>query len=279
MGITAQKVGPFSYRAGNIVDERRQVLYRGGWTRNSGHESEESSGEFSLGWVVIAVAFAGAWVYAFYREDWRNPEPLWLVGLAILGGMAAVPVASWIEASVMRDALSMDGPIMARASLGLLVAGPVEETAKFLGVALIVWFQSNFDEPMDGIVYAAAGAAGFALIENLLFMQDQPASILARGPAATGAHIFFAGFWGGALGHAKQLKSRPMRSFVVSMGLAMAYLTHGLFDFITWSADKELTASQARLAQIVLIVACAVFVRWRIRVALKTAPGPPLTSS
>jgi protease PrsW len=225
-----------------------------------------------LVWFVIAVAFAAIWVYAFYREDFRNPEPLWLVGIAMVGGMLAVPVASRIEMLLSQDPSAMTGTLFARAGLAMLVAGPVEETAKFLAVAIIIWFQSSFDEPMDGIVYAAAGAAGFALIENLLFMQDQPASILARGPAATGAHIFFAGFWGGALGHAKQLKSIPMKAYIISAGLALGFLSHGLFDLTTWSADKELTMNQARLAQVGLLISCALFVRWRIRVALRTVP-------
>ena len=37
-----------------------------------------------MGWIVIAVAFAAVWVYAFYRADVKNPRPLWLVGLAIV---------------------------------------------------------------------------------------------------------------------------------------------------------------------------------------------------
>jgi RsiW-degrading membrane proteinase PrsW (M82 family) len=228
-----------------------------------------------LGWVVIAIAFAAVWVYAFYREDFKNPEPLWLLGLVMLGGMIAVPVASRIEAMLSQDPTAMTGTFYARAGLAMLVAGPVEETAKFIAVALLIWFQSSFDEPMDGIVYAAAGAAGFALLENLLFMQDQPASILARGPAATGAHIFFAGFWGGALGHAKQMKSVPTRTLIVAAGLALGFLSHGLFDLTTWSVDKELSLTQARLVQVGLILACAAFVRWRIRVALLALPAEP----
>jgi RsiW-degrading membrane proteinase PrsW (M82 family) len=226
-----------------------------------------------MGWFVIAVAFALVWVYAFYREDRKNPEPLWLVGLAILGGMIAFPIASRIEAALIRDPSAMTGTLAARAALALFIAGPIEETAKFLAVALVVWFQSAFDEPVDGIVYAAAAASGFAFIENLGFMKDQPASILARGPAATAAHILFACFWGGALGHAKQMKRLSRRAVAIGVGLAMASVCHGLFDLTTWSVNRELSLGQARLVNIGLIVACALFVRWRIRAALRT-PSP-----
>lgn len=226
-----------------------------------------------MGWIVIAVAFAGVWVYAIVREDYRNPEPLWLVGLAIVCGMIAVPVASRIEEILTRNADAMAGPLISRAWLAFMVAGPVEEVAKFLAVALLVWFQSNFDEPMDGIVYASAAAAGFALAENLRYMQDQPASILARGPAATGAHILFAGFWGGALGHAKRMKSFPAGVAITGGGLGLGIVSHGLFDLTTWSVDKELTLNQARLIQVSLIICCAAFLRWRIRAALRIVPS------
>ena len=223
-------------------------------------------------WVILAFAFAGVWVYAFYREDIRNPEPIWLVGLAVAGGMVAVPVAMWVEARLEQDPMAIYGSLASRAGLAFLVAGPVEEMAKFLAVALLIGFQSHFDEPMDGIVYAAAAAAGFALAENLLFLQDEPISILARGPAATGAHILFAAFWGGALGHAKHVARRSNRFGLISVGLVLAFAAHGLFDMITWTVDRELSLNQARLAQVSLIAGCALFLRWRIHDALRSLP-------
>src|SRR5207245_3849116 len=122
------------------------------------------------------------------------------VGLAMVAGMASVPVAMWLESRLSPDISAISGTLSQRIWLSLFVAGPVEESCKIIAVTLLIWFQSNFDEPMDGIVYAAAAAAGFALVENLLFMQDQPSSILARGPAAPGARISSAGFCGAARG-------------------------------------------------------------------------------
>ena len=220
-----------------------------------------------MGWVVIAFAFAAVWVYAFYREDIRNPEPLWLVGIAVFGGVLALYAANSIEARVTNLA-AIEGTLAERARLSFLIAGPVEETLKFLAVAILISFNHRFDEPMDGIVYAAAAAAGFALAENLLFLHDQPSSILARGPGATGAHILFAGFWGGALGHAKQLTGLGRKLGVVAMGLLLGYLSHGLFDLTTWSVGKELSINAARGGQVCLLAGCAVFLQWRIKTAL-----------
>jgi len=218
-----------------------------------------------MGGVVLAAAFAAIWIYAVYREDVRNPEPVWLVALATLGGALAVPVAAWIELRVVPDLSVLEGPLAGRAAVALLVAGPVEEALKFLAVGLVVWRQHHFDEPLDGLVYAAAAAGGFALVENLHFLQDDPASILARAPGATGAHIVFAALWGGALGHARQLDRPVLRAGIVAAGLALSFLAHGLFDLTTWSVGRELTLAQGRVIGGSLVAVCAVFMIARIR--------------
>jgi RsiW-degrading membrane proteinase PrsW (M82 family) len=225
-----------------------------------------------IGWTLLAVAFAGVWTYAFYREDYRNPEPLWMVLLAMGGGAAALFLAGYLEDRLLPDATLSAGSLAARAKVAFLVAGPVEEGAKFLAVLLLVWPWTQFDEPVDGIIYGAAAGAGFALAENLGFLQSQPASILARGPAATGVHVLFAGIWGGALGCAGYLHGRWRRGGVVFLGLLLAALAHGLFDMITFSSGRELTLNQGRAAQVALVIGCLLFVRWRLRVALTLFP-------
>ena len=53
-----------------------------------------------------------------------------------------------------------------------LVIGPREEIAKFLAVRLFVYRNKEFNEPLDGIIYAAAAALGFASLENMLYVID-----------------------------------------------------------------------------------------------------------
>ena len=52
----------------------------------------------TAGWGILAFAFAAVWLYAFLREDIRNPEPLWMVLLAVIGGVGALVAADRIEA-------------------------------------------------------------------------------------------------------------------------------------------------------------------------------------
>src|SRR5262245_952470 len=120
-----------------------------------------------MGWVAVAVSFALVWIYAFYREDARQREPLWMVALAGLGGLLAFPLALVLEDWLLPGNGALEGALGPRAAACFLVAGPVEEGAKFLAILLLVWPWSHFDEPVDGLVYAAAAGAAFALVENL----------------------------------------------------------------------------------------------------------------
>ena len=90
----------------------------------------------------------------------------------------------------------------------------VEESAKGLGVLLLLWFnRRNFDGPVDGIVYAASVAAGFAFSENILYFgrrscstasdRDFAVIFIARGLFSPFAHALFTACTGFALGLAR----------------------------------------------------------------------------
>ncbi|WKK71029.1 PrsW family intramembrane metalloprotease [Rathayibacter oskolensis] len=73
--------------------------------------------------------------------------------------------------------------------VGAVIQAPlVEETAKGLGVLLVllIWRRS-FDGPVDGIVYAAVVASGFAFVENILYF----GSALVEGGLGSLAVTFF----------------------------------------------------------------------------------------
>jgi len=223
-------------------------------------------------WSILAVAIAAAWAYAFYREDTYDREPLWLLAVAGGGGALSMLPALWLENWLLPGGFDGGGALPARLGAVFLVAGPVEELCKFAAVWLLVWPRASFNEPMDGIIYAVMAATGFATAENLYFMVGEPQVILSRGPIGVAVHILFATFWGGALAHARMLPGRSHRFILIVMGIAVAAVVHGLFDAIVFAGERELTLGQARAGQIVLVLACFAFLRWRIRVSLAHSP-------
>jgi RsiW-degrading membrane proteinase PrsW (M82 family) len=225
-----------------------------------------------MGWVVIAVLFAAVWIWAFHREDRHEREPVWVVGLAFVWGMLSMFLALFLEERLLPNGVSHDDELAVRAIAMLAVVGPVEELSKFAAVRLPIYRLAHFNEPMDGIVYSVAASAGFALAENLRFMEGEPEVIWARGPAATMAHVLFAAFWGAALGWTKPMADRRLARRIVLLGLFWAMLAHGLYDLAYFMADRELPPLAARGAMAGLMLVSFLALRLQLRRAHHHSP-------
>jgi RsiW-degrading membrane proteinase PrsW (M82 family) len=181
--------------------------------------------------TLVAISFAPGifWLWYFARRAAYRPSPRRLIATTFVLGMAAAIPAALIEAALLPDDL-FGRPVSTGLVLSLfLVVGPVEEAAKFLSVRLYGYRSPYFDEPMDGLVLAAAASLGFASLENLFYVfQEGPGVILSRAPISTLAHVILGGMWGLALGLSKH--STPSGTLTVVVGLATAALLHGAFD-------------------------------------------------
>jgi RsiW-degrading membrane proteinase PrsW (M82 family) len=195
--------------------------------------------------LIIPMIPGVIWLWIIYKTDLYEPEPKRLVlatfGLGILAiapafggerlaGMA-YPFLRYIEAAA---ATGVTAPVPMAIGC-FLVIGPCEEIAKFLAVRLFVYRNKEFNEPLDGIIYAAAAALGFASLENVLYVIDwhqghvqvQWGALGIRSLLALPGHVIFATTWGYALG---RQKFDP--SYRVWPMVALAALLHGLYDFL-----------------------------------------------
>ncbi|MCU1278374.1 MAG: hypothetical protein JWM53_1920, partial [bacterium] len=170
-------------------------------------------GTFALGILAIAPAFGGE----------------------RLAGMI-YPFLGYIERATLTGV-----PAPWPMAIGcFLVIGPCEEISKFLAVRLFVYRNKEFNEPLDGIIYAAAAALGFASLENVLYVIDwhtghvQWAALGIRSLLALPGHVIFATTWGYALG---RQKFDP--SYRVWPMVALAALLHGLYDFLLMNRPTQ----------------------------------------
>jgi len=187
---------------------------------------------------MLLVAFAAVvpaflWMILFYRSDRYAPEPKKLVARTFLVG-AIVGAAMVFSLKELPFTISL-------LSLSVFVAPVTEETAKFLCVRWTVFDRKEFDEPVDGMVYATAAALGFASVENIIYVLSSWASggveagvmILAgRSVLSVPAHALFSTMWGLALGWYKKNKNLKSSLFVVA-GLLAGMVLHGLFNYLT----------------------------------------------
>ena len=179
-------------------------------------------------YILLGFAPGLYWLWYFYQRDKLEPEPKKLIFVSYFLGILAAALVIFINM-----------PFKLNYFVGAVVSAPIlEELAKFLMVWAYLYRNKNFSEPMDGIVYAAAVALGFASIENglYLFRINQQAqfllsnTILIRALLSVPAHALFSGIWGYALGRYKFDKKK--NRFIVLYGLLLAILLHALFNFL-----------------------------------------------
>jgi RsiW-degrading membrane proteinase PrsW (M82 family) len=185
--------------------------------------------------LLLAIAPAAFWLWYFYRKDRYEPEPLsWVLLVYILGAAVTIPVA--LVEGVM-------GAFLPEFLIVVLVAPVVEELGKYLVVRKTVYESAEFDEPVDGIVYAAAAGLGFATLENVIyvFAALETSLFLAVGTGLVRAvlsvpgHVLFSAMWGYSLGKARFIP-KEKRPGVIAAGLMLAIASHALFNLLLFDA-------------------------------------------
>ena len=106
---------------------------------------------------ILAVAPPLLIVAYIIKAD-RFPEPKGTCFLTFVAGTIII-----VPAAILNDKLIPD------VSYAYL-AGFTEETLKFLTIYFYVSRSTNFDEPMDAIVYGTLVSLGFATFENLQYV-------------------------------------------------------------------------------------------------------------
>lgn len=183
--------------------------------------------------VLLASILPGLfWLWYFRRFDLKDREPAArLVQCLFFGALAIFPALVW-EAP-FRDQLQASNSLWVQLALSFAVVGFGEELFKLLAVMLAVFRAPEFDEPLDGIIYAIAGGIGFAVAENVLYISAFGlAAAPLRGTAAVLAHISFSGLAGFFLGRA-----RFEEAFfgTILKGIGVSAFAHGLYDFLLMS--------------------------------------------
>jgi RsiW-degrading membrane proteinase PrsW (M82 family) len=172
---------------------------------------------------VLALAPSLLWLWWFWKQEVEDREEARPLARAFLfGALSAIPAA------IVEVALGGGSP-GGNWIQCLFVIGPVEELAKWYAMKRAVWDDPSFDQPADGIVYAAASALGFAFAENLGYFSGAGSGlVLVRTFLSVPCHVLFAVPWGAATGRLKLIPGTERA--VLMRGLALGMLLHGLFD-------------------------------------------------
>jgi RsiW-degrading membrane proteinase PrsW (M82 family) len=184
--------------------------------------------------VFLPVVF---WAAYHLHADRHLPEPPGHLLLAFLLGVGSFYLGLfgyWLLGLV---GLRYDAFMLAADNLpglfayAVLAIGVIEESAKLLPFLLVVLRFKEFDEPIDGIIYASFIALGFAAVENIRYLDFLTTrQAFARGFAGPVLHIVFASIWGYYVGRA-WLRGRG-RVATVLAALAVSAGVHGVYNFV-----------------------------------------------
>ncbi|MEW6228449.1 MAG: PrsW family glutamic-type intramembrane protease [Bacillota bacterium] len=181
--------------------------------------------------LFISLGPGILWVWFFYAKDRAEPEPKRLVARAFAYGAISVFPAALLEAPFRRVITTGPRDLAALLVVSVLVVGLVEEVVKFVAVKLAAYDNREFNEVMDGVVYAVAAGLGFAAAENLFYATSFGIAVgLFRAFITDLAHASFSGIVGYYLGRAK-FDARHAGG-LLARGLVAAIVLHGLYDFL-----------------------------------------------
>lgn len=174
--------------------------------------------------VILLLVF-------IYRQDKYEKEPLGLLIRAFIGGMVAIPLDLFLVSMI-------NGIIYSETVFysAFIEAGFCEEFCKFVILFLTIWWNKNFNEYMDGIVYAAFVSLGFACVENILYVSEGGVSTgIVRALLSVPGHFLFGVIMGYFFSLAKFTDKNRLVYLLLSLFAAAA--AHGLFDWLLMITD------------------------------------------
>ena len=215
--------------------------------------------------VQIQVALSGALpaviaMLVVDRLDRKRPEPPSLRRLvAFVGALSVIP-ALILEiglSSTVGEALQPEFTYQGASFKSFFVAAGVEEACKIGVIYWIVWRRPEFDERMDGIVYACRAGLGFALVENVMYLllvaktvEDQVQMWILRAILSVPGHAMWTGMMGAMAARRRFDK--------VGLGLVGGYLLavafHGAYDLSLFAQQPLHLEGHSELGRFMLVI-------------------------
>ncbi len=164
--------------------------------------------------------------YYYTRDVFREPRGA-LIRTFLLGFAITVP-AVLVEFGLGAVPLQDFGLIPGALYVAFVVAAIPEELLKLWVIRGYCTRLDDFDELMDGIVYGATAALGFAAVENVLYVAEGGLLVAAiRSVTSVPMHAMC----GAILGYFVAQARLEERRGATWKGLGVAILVHGLYDF------------------------------------------------
>ena len=229
--------------------------------------------------VSLFFGFVPMFIFAYivYWTDRYEKEPLHLVVGVFLWGMIIAAGGAFIINTILGLGVYMftSSEFATEMATGSIIAPIVEESLKGLGVlAVFLFFYKEFDSILDGIVYAAITALGFAAVENSYYIysygfQEGGAIgaiflIFVRVVLVGWQHPFYTAFTGIGLAIARTNKNWALRILAPFMGWSVAVFTHAAHNTLAGLLPGILSLTVGTLLDWRGWFVMALFILWAV---------------
>jgi len=224
---------------------------------------------FSL--LIFALAPSVIWLLYFLRKDVHPESNRMILKIFFYGMLIAFP-AALLELGFFwfTEKLNFSSTIILILNFFIGVA-LVEEGLKYLVVKKKVLNNSEFDEPVDTMLYMIIAALGFAALENILILFSpqiffQPlVEILGitafRFVGATFLHALCSGTLGFFLALSFCEPKNKFKYLIRKTGLGIAVFLHGLYNFSIIAIEGDLKF----ILPLIILISLALFVFFGFR--------------
>jgi RsiW-degrading membrane proteinase PrsW (M82 family) len=194
---------------------------------------------------ALFFGFAPMFIFAAFVNwlDRYEKEPKLLLGAAFVWGVVIAGGGAYILNTAFGIGIyALTGSERAaEAGTTSIVAPIIEEALKGLAVLVVfLLFRNEFDSVLDGIIYAAVTAMGFAAIENVLYIYRNGfleggwegfwVLVVIRVMLVGWMHPFFTAFTGIGLAIARMTPSILVKMIAVLTGYAIAVTAHAFHN-------------------------------------------------
>jgi RsiW-degrading membrane proteinase PrsW (M82 family) len=222
--------------------------------------------------LIVAIIPAIIWLFFFYQQDKLEAEPKQnVLGVFLLGALLAHSIALPVVGDFFHTQTWLYDATWTHILGSILIIGFLQEFLKYAAVRYTIYPTPEFDERVDGVIYATAAGLGFATMINFRYVLDNQGVALGVGAiriAVTAlAHASFAGVMGYFLGQAK-FEDEP--TWYLAAGLSLAATLNGLFFYVQDVATaRGLSFNPWNGLILAVVIALATFavVFWLIRQA------------
>jgi RsiW-degrading membrane proteinase PrsW (M82 family) len=193
---------------------------------------------------AVFFGFVPMFVFAMFVNwlDRYEKEPKLLLGAAFVWGVVIAGGGAYIINTLFGLSIFVltGSEIAAEFGTTSIVAPIVEEALKGLAVLVVfLLFRKEFDSVLDGVVYGAITAMGFAAIENVLYIyrgfedggwEGFIALVVVRVILVGWMHPFFTAFTGIGFALARLSRNALVKIAAIPAGYAVAVTAHAFHN-------------------------------------------------